>query len=147
MTYDSFAGSGPSATTGTAPAALAASFTSSEKVPNSAAVESFRGKMERALGRAGTQDGVAIETGRAEGKSAFADTAQSFFSSAEKRFAMVQRDAFDLGSGFDISRWESVSLAHERQLRLLSSTLEYQCVIQGAENVKNAVKTLTQLQG
>jgi hypothetical protein len=115
--------------------------------PDAGSAESFRATMNRALERSGGQERSSEARFRPEHGSAFESAVRSTFSSLEHRFARLQRDSLDIGAGFDVSRPESVVLVHERQVRLTSALIEYQCVVQGAENVKNAIKSLTQMQG
>lgn len=115
--------------------------------PSGREADSFRTTMNIAQKRASQPEAAVSEPDRAHATSSVSGAAKSIYSSIESRFASIQRDAFDLGSGFDVTRPESAVLAYERQVRLTSSLLQYQSVIQGAENVKSAIKTLTQLQG
>jgi hypothetical protein len=66
--------------------------------------------------------------------------------SLEARFATIQREGLDLGAGFDASQPASAVIALERQVRLSKSVLEYQAILQAADNVKSAVKQLVQMQ-
>ncbi|MFM1990965.1 MAG: hypothetical protein RJA99_3922 [Pseudomonadota bacterium] len=113
-----------------------------------AAADAFDVVMSRALERVGASGGSVHAVPRVGGQtSPFGEVARSAFSSIERRFATIQRDALNVGAGFDVSRPESALLVYERQVRLTSSLIEYQCILQGADNLKHAIKSLTQLQG
>jgi len=115
-----------------------------------AGASAFRQAMEAATRRAGAEsrvgeaDASMMAVPRARGVSDGAVNAS--FATLESRFATIQRDGVDLGAGFDATQPASAVMALERQVRLSKSVLEYQAILQAADNVKSAVKQLVQMQ-
>ena len=66
--------------------------------------------------------------------------------SMEARFEELRRDAFEFGTDLDVSQPSSVLVVYERQVRMTLAMMQYHALLQSADNVKGAVKQLTQMQ-
>lgn len=74
-------------------------------------------------------------------------TFSRFSNGLHNRFVDLNKEVAALGDGFDITKPSSAVTILERQMRITNSTLEFQMVLQSAENVKHGIKSLTQMQG